>query len=136
MKTKISIKIAIVFVFIILFFCSCSVRKNTPDLVNNKRASNVEASYYHKKFNGKKTASGEIFHNSRKTAAHKTLPFGTIVKVTNKKNNKSVKVKINDRGPFTKGREIDLSKKAFMKITDDNKKGVLKVDIKVVKRVK
>lgn len=67
------------------------------------------------------------------TAAHKTLPFNTVVKVTNRKNNKSVKVKINDRGPFVKGREIDLSKKAFMKISDSKKEGLLNVNIKVLK---
>lgn len=133
MKTKISVKALIVLGFVILFFCSCSTRKNASFSGGKQVVLNVEATYYHKKFNGKRTASGEKFHNSGMTAAHKSLPFGTIVKVTNPQNNKSVKVKINDRGPFTKGREIDLTKKAFMKITDNKKKGVLKVDLKVVK---
>jgi rare lipoprotein A len=75
-----------------------------------------KASYYADKFNGRKTASGEKFRNSKLTAAHKTLPFGTKVKVTNLSNGKSVKVKINDRGPFVAGRIIDLSKKAARKI--------------------
>ncbi|MGL4581875.1 MAG: septal ring lytic transglycosylase RlpA family protein, partial [Flavobacterium sp.] len=66
-------------------------------------------------------------------AAHKSLPFNTKVKVTNLKNNKSVKVRINDRGPFAKGREIDLSKKAFMKIADHKNDGLLQVDIKIIK---
>lgn len=70
------------------------------------------ASYYANKFEGRKTASGEIFSNKKMTAAHLTLPFGTIVKVTNLKNNKSVIVRINDRGPYIKGRIIDLSKVA------------------------
>ncbi|OLY92383.1 rare lipoprotein A [Cnuella takakiae] len=74
------------------------------------------ASYYADKFNGRKTASGAIFRNRKKTAAHKTLPFGTRVKVTNLKNGRSVKVRINDRGPFVKGRIIDLSKKSARKI--------------------
>jgi rare lipoprotein A len=67
------------------------------------------ASYYADKFHGRKTANGEIFNMHDLTAAHKTLPFGTIVKVTNLKNNKSVKLRINDRGPFVKDRIIDVS---------------------------
>src|SRR6185436_733834 len=63
-------------------------------------------------FNGRKTANGEIFSNQNLTAAHKTLPFGTFVKVTNLKNNRSVIVRINDRGPYVKGRIIDLTKAA------------------------
>lgn len=70
------------------------------------------ASYYHDKFEGRTTASGEIFQQHKFTAAHKTLPFNTKVKVTNLKNNKSVVVKINDRGPFVEGRIIDLSQEA------------------------
>lgn len=118
---------------IVSFFASCSSGRGGSKSSKKEYKTNVVASYYHKKFNGKRTASGEKFHNSRMTAAHKTLPFNTVVKVTNKKNNKSVKVKINDRGPFVKGREIDLSKKAFMKISDSKKEGLLNVDIKVLK---
>ena len=95
---------------------------------------NVTASYYHDKFNGRKTASGAIFNNKKQTAAHKKLPFGTEVKVTNRANGKWVRVIINDRGPFTKGREIDLSKKAFMDIADDPKSGLLKVDIEIIEK--
>ncbi|BDD07827.1 hypothetical protein FUAX_02590 [Fulvitalea axinellae] len=70
---------------------------------------NGVASFYHNKFNGRKTANGEIFSNKKMTAAHLSLPFNTLVRVTNKKNNKSVTVRINDRGPYAKGRIIDLS---------------------------
>jgi rare lipoprotein A len=70
------------------------------------------ASWYGGKFQGRQTANGEIFDTNRLTAAHKTLPFGTIVKVTNLLNNLSVRVRINDRGPFIEGRIIDLSKAA------------------------
>lgn len=70
---------------------------------------NGKASYYANKFNGRKTASGQIFSNSKMTAAHKSLRFGTKVKVTNKKNGKSAIFVINDRGPFVKGRVIDVS---------------------------
>ena len=90
-------------------------------------------SYYADKFNGRKTASGEKFSNGKMTAAHKTLPFGTHIKVTNTANGKAVKVRVNDRGPFAKNRELDLSKKAFMKITDNKNHGTLKVRIAIVK---
>lgn len=75
-----------------------------------------KASYYAGNFIGRKTANGEIFSKNRKTAASKTLPFGTKVKVTNLSNGKSVKVRINDRGPFVAGRDIDLSWLAAKKI--------------------
>ena len=90
------------------------------------------AYYYHNKFNGRKTASGEVFSNNKLTAAHRTYPFGTYLKVTNVVNGKSVVVKVNDRGPFTKGKELDLSRKAFMDITDNPNKGNLQVNIEVV----
>ncbi|MDR0229135.1 MAG: septal ring lytic transglycosylase RlpA family protein [Flavobacteriaceae bacterium] len=133
MKTKKTLRLSILFISVGLFLGSCSSRKTAASDTKNYTKTDVVATYYHNKFNGRSTASGEKFHNSRMTAAHRTLPFGTIVKVTNPKNNKSVKVKINDRGPFTKGREIDMSRSAFMKITDDKKKGLLNVNLKVVK---
>lgn len=74
------------------------------------------ASWYGKKFHGKKAASGEIYNMYDKTAAHKTLPFGTYVRVKNLSNLKEVTVKINDRGPFVKGRIIDLSYDAARKV--------------------
>jgi rare lipoprotein A len=70
------------------------------------------ASYYASKFNGRRTASGEVFSNSAMTAAHRTLPFGTLVRVTNPATGASVIVRINDRGPFTRGRMIDVSRAA------------------------
>lgn len=93
----------------------------------------VHASYYHDKFNGRKTASGQRFSNKKLTAAHKKLPFGTKIKVTNPINKKSVIVTITDRGPFTRGREIDLSKRAFMEITHAKGRGFLNVDLEIVK---
>ena len=74
------------------------------------------ASYYAHKYHGRKTASGERFDMNDMTAAHKTLPFGTRVRVTNVSNGKSVTVRINDRGPFVKGRVIDLSLAAAKKL--------------------
>lgn len=94
---------------------------------------NAAACFYADKFNGRKTASGERFSNSKLTAAHKKLPFGTKAKVTNLANGKSVIVIINDRGPFGSGLDIDLSKKAFMQITDNKNHGRLKVSIEILK---
>ncbi|MFZ0596142.1 MAG: septal ring lytic transglycosylase RlpA family protein, partial [Flavobacterium sp.] len=90
---------------------------------------NAHASYYADRFNGKKTASGARFNNSKYTAAHKKLPFGTRIKVTNEANGKFVIVKVTDRGPFVKTRELDLSKRAFMEITKNKGAGAMKVTI-------
>ncbi|AYA37885.1 septal ring lytic transglycosylase RlpA family protein [Hymenobacter oligotrophus] len=92
-----------------------------------------KASYYADKFNGRKTASGVPYRPGKRTAAHKTLPFGTVVRVTNQQNGRSVKVTINDRGPHVKGRVIDLSKKAARKIGVD-KAGVAPVQVRVVRQ--
>ena len=89
------------------------------------------ASYYHDKFNGRKTASGEIFNNADFTAAHRTLPFGTKVKVTNLRNEKSVIVEINDRGPFHSSRSLDLSKAAFDEIGNLDK-GTMPVEYEIL----
>ena len=94
------------FLLVLLIFASCA----------EKVTQTGKASFYSNKFNGRKTASGETFRNSKKIAAHKTLPFGTKVKVTNIITGKSVKVRIADRGPFVQGRIIDLSRKAARKI--------------------
>lgn len=74
------------------------------------------ASYYANKFVGRRTASGQIFRQHRRTAASKTIPLGTKVRVTNLENGRSVKVRINDRGPYIQGRIIDLTRKAARKI--------------------
>lgn len=92
----------------------------------------AHASYYSDKFNGRKTASGAKFHNAKYTAAHRKFPFGTKLRVTNEANGKSVIVEVNDRGPFSKVREIDLTKKAFMEITHHKGAGGLNVTIEEV----
>ncbi|RYY73325.1 MAG: septal ring lytic transglycosylase RlpA family protein [Gammaproteobacteria bacterium] len=91
-----------------------------------------KASFYADKHESLRTASGEIYKHSLNTAAHKTLPFGAKVKVTNLENQKSVIVKINDRGPFIKGRIIDLSKSAFKSIGNISS-GIASVQIEVIK---
>lgn len=94
----------------------------------------AHASYYHDKFNGRKTASGKKFDNNKLTAAHKKLPFGTKLKITNEQNGKSVIVEVTDRGPFVNGREIDLSKKAFMDIASNKKSGAQNVKIEIIEK--
>ena len=83
---------------------------------NAEDAKTSFASFYHDKFNGRKTASGEIFSNSKMTAANRILPFGTMLKVTSLRTGKSVIVEVNDRGPFHSSRALDLSKAAFKAI--------------------
>lgn len=88
-----------------------------PSLFAQENESNIitktgKATYYHSKFVGRKTSNGQIYRHEKLTAAHKTLPFGTKVTVTNPKNGKSVTVVINDRGPFHKHLMIDLSQSA------------------------
>lgn len=89
------------------------------------------ASYYHNRFHGRKAASGYIHDNDDFVAAHRTLPFGTFVRVTNLKNMKSVIVSIMDRGPRRKSRIIDVSKSAA-EVLDFIKAGVTRVRIEVV----
>ena len=91
-----------------------------------------EASWYGGKFQGRQTANGEEFDTNMLTAAHKTLPFNTIVEVKNLENNKIVHVRINDRGPFVEGRIIDLSRAAAGKL-DMVGMGVAKVVVRIIK---
>lgn len=107
----------------------CGAKKGAYAVYDKKAV----ATYYADKFNGRKTASGEKFSNSKLTAAHKKLPFGTKLKVTNTANGKSVVVTVNDRGPFTRGYDIDLSKKAFMEISEHKKQGKLTVTLEIAK---
>ncbi len=90
------------------------------------------ASHYSTK-TGTKTASGERLVDSKLTAAHKTLKFGTLVKVTNLSNNKSVVVKITDRGPYKKGRVIDVTHAAANQL-GFLKKGITKVKLEIIKK--
>jgi rare lipoprotein A len=97
----------------------------------NAQVQTGKASFYSDAFEGNPTASGEKYRASKMTAAHKTLPFGTVVKVTNLSNNESVEVTINDRGPFVEGRVIDVSKSAAEKLGFFNQ-GTTEVKIEVV----
>ncbi len=113
----------------VIFLTSCAGR-------NYFRSGNVQkglASWYGPDFHGKLTSNGEIYNMHALTAAHKTLPFGVYVRVTNLNNGKSVVIRINDRGPFIKGRIIDLSYAAAKKLGLDIS-GVAPVKIKVLKK--
>lgn len=101
-------KIILITTFSIL--CGCSATDSRANLLEESRGINkkyqVNATWYKA---GRKTANGEKFDPYGMTAAHKKLPFNTMVKVTNPNNGKSILVRINDRGPFTKGRDLDLA---------------------------
>jgi len=105
------------------FFCLYSFGQNQPQI--------GKCSYYADKFHGRKTASGEVYNNNLFTAAHRSLPFNTVVLVTNLRNQKKVLVKINDRGPLSHGRIIDLSKAAAVEL-EIIPYGVEKVSVEVV----
>ncbi len=89
------------------------------------------ASWYGGKFHGRLTSSGEVFDTNEMTAAHRTLPFGTVVKVTNEDNGRTAIVKINDRGPFVGGRIIDLSRAAAVELGMVGQ-GVARVSLEIV----
>ncbi|AZA62785.1 MULTISPECIES: septal ring lytic transglycosylase RlpA family protein [Chryseobacterium] len=114
---------------IIMMISTLGIYSFTNNTVDAKKTS--YASYYHDKFNGRKTASGEVFDNSKLTAAHRTLPFGTEVKVTNLNNGKEVIVTINDRGPFHSSRALDMSRAAFDEIGNTDR-GTIPVEYEIV----
>jgi len=130
-----------------IFGVYCKIMKKTITLLSlglvlfsfsSKKEIGVEfgtASYYHNKFNGRKTTSGERFSNDSLTAAHKTLPLGTFVMVTNLKNDSVVYVKINDRLPYKSKRSIDLSVRAAKQL-NFIKAGLTKVRIQVLPSIK
>ncbi len=111
--------------YILVLFMLC------PVLVSLGQTQTGKASFYADKFEGHPTASGEKYKHNKLTAAHKTLPFGTVVRVTNLANGSTVEVKINDRGPYIEGRVIDLSKSAAEKLGFVNL-GVTDVKLEVV----
>jgi rare lipoprotein A len=114
----------------LLVSCSAPSYKTDPAQVGYTQFG--KASYYAMKFQFRTTASGESFNNYAMTAAHKKLAFGTKVRVINTRNNASVIVRINDRGPFVKGRIIDLSRAAFDVIANLDS-GVINVKIEVIR---
>ena len=107
-------------------------RKQIEAIKNHPKTQIGIASYYGSKFHKKRTANGEIFNMYKVSAAHKTLPLGTKVRVINLKNRRSLTMTINDRGPYAKGRIIDLSYKAAQKLGFVNE-GTTKVRIEVLR---
>ena len=122
-------RLSIVVFLLALYGCSSIPSGGRDNWIGHTESG--EASFYADQFQNQKTASGERYNHSLKTAAHNKIPFGSSVKVTNKNNGKSVVVKVNDRGPFVKGRVIDLSKSAFSSIGNPSS-GVINVSIEVV----
>ena len=120
--------------FILLFlFTGCSnLNSHSNSKVYTKKELEGKATWYGKKFHGKKTASGENYDMFKMTAAHRTIDFGTKVKVTEKNTGKSVEVYINDRGPLMDNVVIDLSYAAFKELGDP-KKGFIDVTLEVIK---
>ena len=97
-------------------------------VINYIDKGTMTASWYGPHFHGRKTANGEFFNQMAFTAAHKKLRFGTLLRITNPRNNKSVIVRINDRGPYVRGRELDLSKASAYAL-GFTEKGVIKVKV-------
>lgn len=93
---------------------------------------NMKASWYGPGFHGRLTANGEIYDQMSFTAAHKSLKFGTLLKITNPRNNKSVIIRINDRGPYINGRDLDLSKAAALEL-GMVRRGVAKIKVEEIK---
>lgn len=120
-KRDIKNYVAKIFLFSSFFFIHSSLSAIAQPLQKGK------ASFYAKKFTGRKTANGEIFHHDSMTCAHRHYDFGTLLKVTNPRNGKSVVVRVNDRGPFVKGRIIDLSWKAADEL------GIIKKGVETVR---
>lgn len=127
----------------LLLFSGCAGRKGLivdpakPDVVYDAKPVSVlqgKASYYYGRWIGRLTANGEIYRASDVTAAHKSLPFHTMVRVTNLKNGKSVIVRINNRGPYVKGRILDLSLAAARKI-EMTQAGVVPVKAEVLRKI-
>src|SRR5690606_114722 len=127
-----NLRYSLIIIIFLIGFTSCKTASNSKNTKTSLCKDEEFACYYHNKFNGSKTASGIILSFNQLTATTKSLTFGTKVKVTNIENNKSVIVEINDRGPFTKGLEIDLSKKAFDAISHDKKAGKLQVKLELI----
>ena len=137
-------KILLITISLILYSCgptiahgeyinSDGMSRNEIEAIRNHPEVQIGiASYYGKKFHRKLTANGQRFNMYKVSAAHKTLPLGTRVKVTNLNNGKSIRLTINDRGPFKKGRILDLSYKAAQKLGFVNE-GTTKVRIDVIK---
>ncbi|WP_201984272.1 septal ring lytic transglycosylase RlpA family protein [Hymenobacter rubidus] len=114
---------------------SCGGSRSASNSSKAPRGAAVQkglGSYYADKFNGRPTASGSIYRPGQMTAAHNTLPFGTVIRVTNTRNGRSVDVTVTDRGPHTKGYIVDVSRRAAVQL-DIIEAGVVPVLVTVIK---
>lgn len=120
------------------YAATAQVRKSSPKSTKKKNNAKVQygtASFYHDKFNGRRTASGEIFSQKKLTAAHNSVPLGTWLKVTNLRNKKTVVVKVTDRLHYRNKRLLDLSRAAAVKISF-SKSGLLPVKVEILGKTK
>jgi rare lipoprotein A len=122
---------AVLSLLVLLLVAGCATKKG-PSGEPTRKGDEQRwlASWYGKKYHGRPTASGERFNMHKVSAAHRTLPLGSVVRVTNLDNGRTLKVRINDRGPFVDGRIIDLSYKAAKKL-DMVKAGIVPVRLVV-----
>ncbi|AFM06166.1 rare lipoprotein A [Bernardetia litoralis DSM 6794] len=128
---KIKVNILLFYLFLIFSLSSCDALFAPTEEESTSAGAYTEegiASYYADKYEGRPTASGETFRQDLLTAAHKTLPFGTMVTITNLKNGKKIRVKINDRGPFVAGRIIDVTSRGARELDFIND-GIVNVKI-------
>ena len=119
----------IALIALLLANCTSGVRQENAAWIGYRESG--EASFYAMKYQFRSTASGERLNQLAKTAAHRQLPFGTRVRVTNVRNGESVVVRVNDRGPFIDGRIIDLTRSAFASI-GNTASGIIDVEIEVI----
>lgn len=121
-------------VVLTLLLASCGSSRSVSKGTKGARSSIQSGlgSYYADKFNGRPTASGTIYRPGQMTAAHNTLPFGTLIRVTNTRNGRSVEVTVTDRGPHTKGYIVDVSRRAAVQL-DIIEAGVVPVQVTVIR---
>jgi rare lipoprotein A len=116
---------------VLLLLASCHSSRNVGGGARGAVQKGL-GSYYASKFNGRPTASGSIYRPGGMTAAHNTLPFGTLIRVTNTRNGRSVEVTVTDRGPHTRGYIVDVSHRAAVQL-DIIQAGVVPVEVAVVR---
>ncbi len=137
MLKKIKRFVMVTLILTIFVSCQSTIRfsvKDVPDFGSAAETGETiegKASYYAEDFHGRKTSNGETYDMYKMTAAHKELPFNTLVRVTNLNNHRAIVVRINDRGPFKPGRIIDLSKGAAQKLQMIND-GVIPVKLEIL----
>lgn len=141
---QITYKISTLFLLIGLFYITSAQQSDSTPVMPQAQQDSAQvvpfkhfkqqgtASYYARKFNGRRTASGERYHGRKLTAAHRSLPFGTLVRVADAKTGRWLIVRINDRGPHHRKRIIDLSYEAARQLGMTKGAGLMKVKIRVV----